>query len=537
MDTTIEIESAPFEQPELTATPASDQPDHIHLDLWLWDADLVQPLSELPTKRERDEFIRRALRIGILALQQAQARIDADGVRREGENLMLQLSNRLTTFQNQLDNVLTTTLKSYLDPRDGRFVERVERLIRDGGDLAKVMQSQTEAARVTLQNSLEAYLGANSTIARLLTPDQSNALLAALQTTVNNLVASHLAGVMREFSLDNRDGALVRLVDELTSRNGQLAGDLRSTVQTVAQEFSLGKADSALNQLIQRVESAQQRITAEFTLDDKESALSRLRAELTEIINTHKADSANFQQQVLATLATLNARKEERQAGVGHGKDFEQAAYARIETASQQTGDIAEHVADQTGRIRNSKVGDAVITLGPDAAAAGVRIVCEMKEDCSYRVAKAVEEIRQARENRNAEVGLFIWSRRTAPVGQAPLARYGTDVIVLWDAEDETTDIYLQAGLMVAKAIALNARSPKPEIEADFVALDKAILEVQRQAGYLDEIATSSNTIRNGADKILDRVEKMRKTLERQVGILNAQVEQLKSILGSPQSQ
>lgn len=171
------------------------------------------------------------------------------------------------------------------------------------------------------------------------------------------------------------------------------------------------------------MESAQQRITAEFTLDDKESVLSRLRAELTEIINTHKADGANFQQQVLATLATLNARKEERQAGVGHGKDFEQAAYARIEPASQQAGDIAEHEADQTGRIRNSKVGDAVITLGPDAAAAGVRIVCEMKEDGSYRVAKAIEEIRQARENRNAEVGLFIWSRRTAPVGQAPLAR------------------------------------------------------------------------------------------------------------------
>ena len=51
---------------------------------------------------------------------------------------------------------------------------------------------------------------------------------------VNTLVASHLAGVMREFSLDNRDGALVRLADELTTRNGQLAGDLRSTVQAVA---------------------------------------------------------------------------------------------------------------------------------------------------------------------------------------------------------------------------------------------------------------------------------------------------------------
>lgn len=533
MDTITE--STPFHQTEFTATPVSDIPDNVHLDLWLWDADLVQSLLEHPAGRERDEFIRRALRVGILALQQAQARIDADSVRREGEHFITQLDNRLSTFQNQIDNVLTTTLKDYLDPRDGRFVERVERLIRNGGDLENVMRSQTEAAKATLQNSLEAYLGADSPIARLLTPDESNALLAALQETVNNLVASHLSGVMREFSLDNRGGALVRLVDELSARNGQLAGDLRSTVQAVAQEFSLGKADSALNQLIQRVESAQQRITAEFTLDDKESALFRLRAELAEIVNAHKADSANFQQQVISTLATMQARKEERQAGVGHGKDFEQAAYARIETAC--AGDIAEYVASQTGRIRNSKVGDAVITLGSDAAAAGVRIVCEMKEDSSYCLAKAIEEIRQGRENRNAEVGLFIWSRRTAPVGQAPLARYGMDVVVLWDAEDETTDVYLQAGLMVAKAIAVNARSPKPEIEADFVALDKAVLEVQRQVGYLDEIATSSNTIRNGADKILDRVEKMRKALERQVRILDEQVEQLKSTLGRSQTE
>ncbi|KAB2935686.1 MAG: hypothetical protein F9K25_02975 [Candidatus Contendobacter sp.] len=533
MDTITE--STPFHQTEFTATPVSDMPDNVHLDLWLWDADLVQPLLEHPAGRERDEFIRRALRVGILALQQAQSRIDADSVRREGEHFITQLGNRLSTFQNQIDNVLTTTLKDYLDPRDGRFVERVERLIRNGGDLENVMRSQTEAAKVTLQNSLEAYLGADSPIARLLTPDESNALLAALQETVNNLVASHLSGVMREFSLDNRDGALVRLVDELSTRNSQLAGDLRSIVQAVAQEFSLGKADSALNQLIQRVESAQQRITAEFTLDDKESALSRLRAELTEIVNAHKADSANFQQQVLSTLATMQARKEERQAGVGHGRDFEQAAYALIETACLNTGDIADYVANQTGRIRNSKVGDAVVTLGPDAAAAGVRIVCEMKEDSSYRLAKVIEEIGQARDNRNAQVGLFIWSRRTAPAGQAPLARYGMDVVVHWDAEDETTDVYLHAGLMVTKAIAASARSPKSALGVDFTALDKAILEVQRQAGYLDEIATSSGTIKQGAEKILKRVETMRKALECQIEVLNEQVGQLKSKLGDAQ--
>ena len=515
---------------------ANDMPDYVHIDLWLRDADLVQPLLEYPEGRERDEFIRQALRIGLLALRQAQARIDTDSVRREGEHFISLLGNHLNTFQDRIGNLLTTTLKDYLDPRDGRFVERVERLVRDGGDIESVMRSQTEVAKATLQNSLETYLGLDSPIARLLTPSESNTLLTALQQTVNELATSHLSRVLREFSLDNQEGVLVRLIEEVNTHNGRLSGDLQSTVQTMGQEFSLDKPDSVLNRLIQRMESTQQQVKAEFTLDNKESALSRVRAELAEIMNAHREASASFQQEVLAALAAMQARKTERRTGVQHGKDFEEAAYALIETACLNAGDIVEHVANHTGRIRNAKVGDAVITLGPDVTAAGVKIVCEMKEDSSYRLPKAIEEIGQARENRNAQVGLFIWSRRTAPDGLMPLARYGMDVVVLWDAEDETTDVYLQAGLMVAKAIAIGARSPNSEIEADFVALDKAILEVQRQAGYLDEIATSSGTIKNGAEKILSRVETMRRALERQVGILNEQVKQLRSVLGDAHS-
>lgn len=539
MDTITE--SISRHETPFSALSASDMPDLVHLvhlvhlDLWLRDADLVQPLLEYPEGRERDEFIRRALRIGILALRQAQARIDTDSVRREGEYFIGQLGNHLHTFQDGIGSLLTTTLKDYLDPRDGRFVERVERLVRDGGDLESVMRSQTEVAKTTLQNSLEIYLGADSPIARLLTPNESNTLLTALHGTVNDLVANHLSRVLHEFSLDNREGVLVRLIEEVNARNGRLSGDLQSTVQTMAQEFSLDKADSVLNKLIQRMESTQQQVKAEFTLDNKESALSRVRAELAEIATTHRADSASFQQEVLTTLAAMQVRKAERQTGVQHGKDFEAAAYALIETTCVNAGDIVELVANHTGRIRNQRVGDAVITLGPDMTAAGVKIVCEMKEDSSYRLPKIIEEIRQARENRNAQVGLFIWSRRTAPVGLMPLARYGVDVVVLWDAEDETTDVYLQAGLMVAKAIAMSAHSPKPEIEADFVELDKAILEVQRQAGYLDEIATSSGTIKSGAEKILNRVATMRKALDRQVEILKEQVTQLRSVLGDSQ--
>ncbi len=533
MDTLTE--SISFDETSFNIASANDIPDHVHVDLWLRDVDLVQPLLEYPEGRERDDFIRRALRIGILALRQAQARIDTDSVRREGEHLISQLGNRLSTFQDQIDNLLTTTLKDYLDPRDGRFSERVERLVKDGGDLESIMRSQTEAAKATLHNSLETYLGADSPIARLLTPNESNALLAALHGTVNDLVAGHLSRVLHEFSLDNREGALVRLIEEVDTRNGQLTGNVQSTVRMMAQELSLDKADSALNKLIERMESTQQQIKAEFTLDNKDSALSRMRAELAEITTAHRAASASFQQEVLTALAAMQARKDERRTGVQHGRDFEGAAYTLIETACLNASDIVECVASHTGRIRNSKVGDAVITLGPDVTAAGVKIICEMKENNSYRLPRAIEELRQARENRNAQVGLFIWSRRTAPDGLMPLTRYGMDVVVLWDAEDETTDVYLQAGLMVAKAIAMGVCSPNPEIESDFVVLDKAILEVQRQANALDEIEKSSGTIKKGAQNILDKVEIMRNGLNRQVEILKEQVGQLRSVLGDAQ--
>jgi hypothetical protein len=67
----------------------------------------------------------------------------------------------------------------------------------------------------------------------------------------------------------------------------------------MAQEFSLDKTDSVLNKLIRQMESTQQQVKAEFTLDNKESALSRVRAELAEITNAHRTDSANFQQEGL----------------------------------------------------------------------------------------------------------------------------------------------------------------------------------------------------------------------------------------------
>jgi hypothetical protein len=505
----------------------------LHIDLWLRDSDVVSAIEAHPEGRRRDDYTRTAVRIGVLALQQAQGRVDAEALNSAGDRLITQLEGRLGNYQAQLSTVLTGALKDYFDPTNGRFHERVERLVKKDGDLERAIRGEMDAALLSMKQSLYDQLGPGSTFAQMISPTASNALLSAIRESVDALVRAQRDAVLAEFTLDNREGALSRLLDELTAKNGRFTGDLRESVETVIGEFSLDKEDSALSRLVKRVEAAQRQISAEFTLDSEESALSRMKRDLQGTIEALRKESAEFQQTVIAALEAMKARRQESLASTRHGKEFELAGFAFVEEACQKAGDIPEHVGDRAGDIKHCKVGDCVITLGPDCDAAGARIVCEFKEDASYDLRRSLGDLETARANRKAEVGLFVHSKRTAPVGLKPLARYGNDVVVVWDAEDEVTDTYLGAAIMVCKALAVRKSAADAELAADLDALDKCIREVERQAGYLDEIKTSSSTIRSGAEKILDRVEKMRSALGKQVETLDAQAGVFRRVLGA----
>ncbi len=174
-------------------------------------------------------------------------------------------------------------------------------------------------------------------------------------------------------------------------------------------------------------------------------------------------------------------------------------------------------------------MGDAIVTLGPDNAAAGARIAVEFKEAANYTLKTTLDEIDTARKNRDAGIGLFVHSRRTAPAGLEALARYGSDIVVVWDRDDEASDAYLKAGFMAAKALAVRARMENAERAADFQAIDKSLNEIQRQVKYLEDIRTWSGTIKSSADKVIDRVERMQKALADELDELGEQVAQLKS--------
>ena len=535
-----------------------DLPFALPLELTVRDAGTIAELCTYPDGEEREQFALQALRIGVLALKQARGQIDADLVRRESERLLHTLQSRLGEHASLMDERLKAMLAEYFDPQSGRFQERVERLIKRDGELEQLLGRQIGSEDSELCKTLAAHFGEDSELMQLLNPDQSSGLLAALRETLDGQLKSQREQVLSQFSLDNKEGALARFINELTERQGELSDALGERLDVVVGQFSLDDDDSALSRLMRNVENAQRKITREFSLDEEASALSRLKSmleatnraidghlsldddqsalarlkkELLTLLKESIDGNRDFQEEVKGALREMVARRKESQRSTRHGLEFEDAAFQFLLSQSQKVEDIATHTGNTTGRIRNCKVGDCVIELGPDNMAAGAKIAVEVKEKAGYDLATARSEIETARKNRDAQVGLFIFSKKTAPDGLETVTRRGHDVYVVWDSEDVQSDIYLRTGLTLARALCVSGHNRQGPQAIDFGELEKAILEVENRAKGLDDVVTWTGTIQKSSEKILKKVRNTRKALDKQVEALREKTMALKSSL------
>ena len=294
-------------------------------------------------------------------------------------------------------------------------------------------------------------------------------------------------------------------------------------------EFSLDTDDSALSRLVRNVERAQRTITSEFSLDDDASALARLRRELNKLLKEQQESNHKFQEEVKTALQAMTSRREESEKSPRHGLVFEEAVFQLLQTESQKNGDIATHTGNTTGLIKHCKIGDCTVQLGADSAAPGATIVFEAKEHQGYNLQNSLEEIEQARKNRSAQVGVFVFSKRTAPKGLETLARHGNDIVVVWDLDDVQTDLFLRVSLTLARALCMRAEQPKESTDTDWSQLERAILEVEKRTGGLSDIGGWAETIQKRCDDILNKVRTTRRSLDREVATLRDVMEDLKS--------
>ncbi|QDS97176.1 hypothetical protein [Adhaeretor mobilis] len=515
-------------------TNSSTLPFAVHLDLKVIDPDTIRELTQHAEGADRDEFALEALKIGVLALRRASSSFDADYIKRETDRLLDTMRRQLEDHTRGSQEKLAGALKHYFDPESGQFNRRVQQLTAKDGELSSLLSESLDGDKSKLAQTLFAHFGEQSPLMKILSPDQSNGLLATLRTNVEGELSKQRERILQEFSLDNPNSALTRLIEQLTSKHGSLSKDLQGKIDEVIKEFSLDKEDSALNRLVTRVNRAQETITREFSLDNDQSSLKRMKTELTTILEAHVKTNAEFQEEVKIALEKLDTKRKTELRSTTHGNTFEDAVLSFLHDDAARRGDVVEATGNCTGLRKNCKVGDAVVELGPDHVAAGAKIVLEAKEDASYTLKKARDEVAVARSNRDAQQGIFVFSRHSAPPEFEALARYGDDVFVVWDAQDPQTDAYLKAALEISRALCLRSNPETQRDTIDWTPIDKSVLDIEKRAENLEMIRKSAETILSSGGKIIDRVDKDKKGLLRQFTILSEAMSHIKELLGEP---
>ncbi|MEJ8837763.1 hypothetical protein [Ramlibacter sp. AN1133] len=493
------------------------------------DPEVLLAMGEYPEGQQRTNFLVTALKIGVLSLKAAKGTLDSDTVRREGEHLMTQLGERLNTWRGKLEDRVTNSLSKYFDPSEGLFTDRVNRLTKADGELATVVQLQVREAQQTLGKVFEQFIGENSDLLKALDPSGDNQLVATLQRTLDGVVQAQNAAILTQFSLDNKEGALVRFLSELRAKHGDLTEAFSKDMAAVVAEFSLDKPDSALSRLVGRVEETQSKLTNELSLDNEGSALKRISVMLQEHQRVNVETSTKLVDTLNAAVQAMQVRRQEAARGTQHGLEFEDSLAAALRELVAAGGDVVEQTGATTGVIPHCKVGDHVVTIGPEKIAAGARIVFEAKQHASYDLARSLEEADTARRNRDAAVCVFVHSARTAQPSIPQFQRFGNDVMLRWDAEDASSDVWLRAAHMVATAISVRAASHGKKDAKSFATIDGAIERIRKQLNGFDEMNTSANTAMKAVEAIQRKAKSMEKDLMDQLSTLQEEAAKLKA--------
>ena len=219
-------------------------------------------------------------------------------------------------------------------------------------------------------------------------------------------------------------------------------------------------------------------------------ALSRLKRELEDMVGRLVRDNAEFQLQMREAMARLDTRRKEGARSPRHGIEFEERLGALLAEEAQRLGDLYEATGDTTGIIKNCKIGDHVIELGAESAAAHARIVWEAKEKQGSSLRGALDEIDEARRNRHAQVGVFVFSSKTAPEGLESLQRHGNDIMVVWDPDEPASEMVVRAAYSLARCLAVRERRTDASRWPPSSRSTARPAGIEKQVGYLEEVRT-----------------------------------------------
>ncbi|MBK7583361.1 MAG: hypothetical protein IPI67_24620 [Myxococcales bacterium] len=460
---------------------------------------------------QRRCFVTDAWTVGVRAITNAHRHAEEARLADIGKSILADVDRELESFVTRQQDVLVEMLKRYFDPQDGQVAIRIESFIKDGGELCRAMEKYLAPEHGALARTLARELGENSPLLRKLSPTDSEGLVHVLQTRMQLTLDQSQAAVARALDPQAADSAVARFLTALRHEMEKAEGDRTKQLALVTKALDANDEGSLLWRLMREAELARTTFLRAMNPDEPGSPLAILKSSLTTLLDAHAKSQAEvmaafegrqreLDQYVRETLARLEERRRGELRSPQGGRTFEDAALRFIQRVIQGASVVADNVGATVGAVPNSKVGDQVIRFTSESPYAGAALVVEAKHSESYSISKALTELEVARANRSAQVGLFVMARSHAPVGFPGMARYGNDILVVWDAEDEATDPYLHAAVILGLALA--SRQRRPADEGDIKALATIEHRIQRELARHEEMRKLADNIRRDADAL-----------------------------------
>lgn len=315
--------------------------------------------------------------------------------------------------------------------------------------------------------------------------------------SANDRAAEALEQVLRA-NFGDGDGRLPRTLESFLGDRGKLRGMVDELFDPKRRDSAIGRISTMLDAYFDGDAS---RLA---TLLDPTRLGSPLHQFRTEVAAGFKALEERF----VALEAASAARAGERARSAAKGGDFEGLLEAMLGEIARGANDLLERTGTDAGDNGRSKKGDFVLTLDPAVArGAELRVVIEAK-DRRISGREMRDELREARTNRDAAVGLVVFTPAHAPSGIAPFDVRAGDVYCVIDPAD-ADPATLEAAVRLARLLAV-ASLRGHEVEVNAAEIAEALTGIREQLEALRAMKVQLTAIGSTAGQVTAALDRLR---------------------------
>ena len=322
------------------------------------------------------------------------------------------------------------------------------------------------------------------------------ALLQQSQAT-NERAATALEQTLRTNFADG-DGRLPRTLEKFLGDRGQLRSFVADLFDETKRDSAIGRIGQLLGTYFDGDASKLARLIDPTRLG---SPMYQFREEVS-------AGFAQLNDRLTAIEAAAAARASERSKSAAKGGDFEDLLEAMLGDLARANGDLLDRTGADTGDVIKSKKGDFVLTINQGLARGfDLKIVVEAKDRAiSGRAIR--DELREAKTNRGAAIGLVVFTPAHAPTGIAPFDVRAGDVYCVIDplAPDPST---LEAAMRLARFLAA-ATLVEHEVEIDAAAVAAALAGIREQLELIKALKSQLTSIGNATKAVWGGLDTLR---------------------------